>query len=76
MAEDRVVVIRHLRLEALDSSWAKTDQMVFQVGVTFFRELRRRLQQLSFAAKTLRLLLAQLIVKCFEFSVIKFLFLN
>src|SRR6185369_12304347 len=76
MAEDRVIVVGHLGLQAFDGDWAKTDKMVLQIVVTFLRKLGWSLQQLCFFAKRSGLLIAKLIVKCFKLSVIEFLVLN
>jgi len=76
VAQDRVVVVVHLGLESFDSAWTKTDQMVPQVIVFLLRQLGWGFQQFGFFSESGRLLVTELIVECFQSSVIEFLFVN
>src|SRR6185503_6734167 len=53
--------------------YLKTDQVVLKIVVPFLRQFGRRFQQLSFTAKALCFVIAELIVKCFKLSVVELL---
>src|ERR1051326_407832 len=76
MAEDRIIVIGHLGLQTFNLRGTKTDQVILQILVSLFRQLRRLLQLLGYFGQSFCLFIAELIVESFQLRIIQTLLLD